>query len=77
MPQNLEQYLQVLLHEMKQEGAIVISPRPGEFTRFEQSFLDGVRKIPAVIDQPPGVNPYTYALGKPGRWVFLWVPDKK
>lgn len=73
---DLDNYLKVIFHEVISEGAIIISPRPGEFGRFERSFLDGIRRVPAVIDGPPGIDPYAYALGRPGRWLFLWIPDK-
>jgi hypothetical protein len=77
MPQrDFDNYMKVFFHEMIMEGAVIIAPRPGEFGRFEKSFLDGVRKIPSAIDAPPGVNPYGYAMGRPGRWIFLWVPEK-
>lgn len=77
MPQrDLDAYLKVIFHEIIAEGAIIISPRPGEFRRYEDTFLDGVRRIPSVIDGPPGINPYSYALGHPGRWMFLWIPEK-
>lgn len=75
--QLLEGYLKVLLHEILAEGAIVISPRPGEFSRFEDTFLDGLKRIPSVIDAPAGVDPYKFALGHPGRWLMIWVPDKR
>lgn len=75
--QLLEGYLKVLLHEILAEGAIIISPRPAEFRRYEDTFLDGLRRIPSVIDAPAGVNPYKFALDHSGRWLMIWVPDRK
>lgn len=75
---DFEQYVKVLLHELSQEGAILISPRPGEFNRFEGSFLEGLRRVPAVLETPPGVgDPFKHALGHPGRWIMMWLPDKR
>ena len=61
---------------MLDEGAIVIEPYPEPFRRFEHDFLEGLRRIPASISAPPGVNPYTMAMGKPGRWMMVWIPDE-
>lgn len=58
-----------------QEGGIVIAPRPEFFRRFERDFLDKLRTVPASIVNPPGTNPYSYALGQPGRWMMVWIPD--
>jgi hypothetical protein len=59
-----------------QEGAVVISPHEGPFRAKQRDFLDGIRHIPASIINPPGLNPYSAALGSPGRWIFVWVPEK-
>jgi hypothetical protein len=58
------------------EGAVIIQPHPEPFRRVERDFLDGLRSIPASISAPPGVNPYSMALGRPGRWAIVWIPEK-
>jgi hypothetical protein len=73
---DFDQYMQVIMHEMVAEGAVLIAPRPGEFGRFEGSFIDGLRRVPAVIDGPPGRDPFAYAMGRPGRWLFLFLPER-
>jgi hypothetical protein len=60
---------------MMDEGCVTISPKEEPFHAYERSFLDGVRRCPADITAPPGVNPYSAALGRPGRWLFVWVPE--
>ena len=60
-----------------QEGGVVIAPYPDYFRSQERSFLEGLRRVPASIVNPPGVNPYSMALGKPGRWMMVWIPDKE
>lgn len=60
-----------------QEGGIVIAPRPEHFRKMERDFLDKLRHVPAAIVNPPGTNPYSMALGKPGRWMMVWIPDDK
>jgi hypothetical protein len=57
------------------EGCVTISPKAEPFRRVERSFLDGIRNIPADITAPAGVNPYGAALGRPGRWMFVWIPE--
>lgn len=58
------------------EGCIIISPHEEPFRPVERSFLEGIRRVPADISAPPGVNPYSMALGYPGRWMFVWIPDR-
>lgn len=60
---------------MLDEGCITIAPRQESFSRIERDFLEGLRRIPAEIQAPPGVNPYTYALGSRGRWLVVWIPE--
>jgi hypothetical protein len=59
---------------IQQEGCVTISPKAEPFRAVERSFLDGIRRVPADITAPPGVNPYGAALGRPGRWLFVWIP---
>lgn len=59
------------------EGAVTIAPHREPFANYQRTFLDGLRKIPATIEAPPGVNPYSVAMGKPGAWLMIWVPDEK
>jgi hypothetical protein len=61
---------------MLDEGMVIISPKPEPFRRMERDFVDGLRRVPADISAPPGVNPYSYAMGRLGRWVIIWVPDE-
>lgn len=58
-----------------QEGAVTISPYPEPFTRYQREFLEGLRRIPASITAPPGTNPYAAAMGRPGWWLMVWVPE--
>lgn len=58
------------------DGAVIISPHPDPFRPFERSFLDGIRRCPATISAPAGTNPYSATLRKPGRWMFVWIPEK-
>lgn len=71
-----EDMLMFLRNMMLDEGTVIIQPHKEPFRPLERSFLDGIRKCPAAITAPPGVNPYSAALGRPGRWVFLWIPEK-
>ena len=59
-----------------QEGAVTIAPHPGPFRQYQRDFLDKLRHIPASITAPNGVNPYGAAMGKPGQWLMIWVPDE-
>lgn len=60
-----------------QENAVVIAPHKQPFEPKQRQFLDGIRTVPARILAMPGQNPYSAAIGKPGQWVFIWVPDKE
>lgn len=71
-----DDFITILRGMMTQEGAICIAPFPREFRRYERDFLDRLRHIPAQITSPPGVNPYSMAMGKPGKWLMVWVPDE-
>lgn len=75
MARRPEEMIQLVKRMMLDEGCITIAPRQGNFREVERSFLEGLRRIPAEIQAPPGVNPYTYALGKPGRWLVVWIPE--
>lgn len=70
-----EQMLGMIRQLMLDEGCVVISPHQEPFMRVERSFLDGIRSVPASISAPPGVNPYGAALGRRGRWMFVWIPE--
>lgn len=72
---NTEEIVAFITGMMYDEKVVVISPHQDEFRRVERDFLDGIRRIPASISAPPGVNPYGAALGRPGRWMFVWVPE--
>lgn len=58
-----------------QEGGVVIAPRQEFFRKYERDFLDRLRTVPSSIVNPPGTNPYSMAMGKPGRWMMVWIPD--
>lgn len=64
------------LRMIADEECIVIEPRPEHFRKHEYDFLEGLRRIPAKVVAPPGRNPYSYALGEPGHWLMIWIPDK-
>jgi len=74
MPKS-DDFFMLLRSMAVQEGAICIAPFPREFRRYERDFLDKLRHIPASISSPDGVNPYSMALGKPGKWLMVWIPD--
>jgi hypothetical protein len=57
------------------EQCIAIRPHMDEFRRVERDFLEGLRRIPAQITAPTGRNPYAMAMGQPGQYVILWIPD--
>jgi hypothetical protein len=61
---------------MVDEGAVVIQPHPEPFRAKQRNFLDGIRSVPAAISAPAGTNPFTSVLDRPGRWLFVWIPDK-
>lgn len=60
---------------MIDEGCVVIAPKQEPFMQYERSFLEGLRKVPADIEAPAGVNPYGAALGRRGRWMVVWIPE--
>lgn len=72
---NPVEMVSMLTKLMGDEGCVTISPYPSEFRAVERSFLDGIRRVPASITAPPGLNPYSAALGRPGRWLFVWIPE--
>lgn len=77
MRMKSDDFFQWLREMAKQEGAVVIAPHPREFRRYERDFLDKLRHIPASITASSGINPYSAALGKPGKWLMVWVPDEQ
>lgn len=75
MARKPEEMISLVRKLMLDEGCITIAPRASEFRGYERDFLEGLRRIPAEINAPPGVNPYTMALGRPGRWLMVWIPE--
>lgn len=75
---NHDEFFNWLREMARQEGAVCIAPHQREFhNRYEREFLDKLRHIPASITSSPGINPYSAALGKPGKWLMVWIPDEK
>jgi hypothetical protein len=72
-----DSFFQMLRKLAVDEGAICIAPHQREFRRYERDFLDRMRHIPSSISNPAGTNPYSMALGMPGRWLMVWIPDKE
>jgi hypothetical protein len=70
-----DEFFGMLRELARQEGAVCIAPHQREFRRYERDFLDKLRHIPASITSPNGTNPYSMALGKPGKWLMVWIPD--
>lgn len=70
-----DEKISFLTHLALDEKAVVISPHSAPFERLQRSFLDGIRGVPASISCPPGTNPFTHVLHRPGRWAFVWVPE--
>lgn len=60
-----------------QEGGVVIAPKQDHFRVLERDFLDRLRRVPSGIVAPPGTNPFSMALGKPGSWMMVWIPDDR
>ena len=75
MTQKTDELVRFLTGMAVQDGAVIISPHPDPFRPKERSFLDGIRTVPSSISSPPGLNPYTAVTRKPGRWMFVWIPD--
>jgi hypothetical protein len=77
MPErNPAEMVRFITKLMEDEGCVTISPKQEVFRSRERDFLDGIRTIAADITAPPGVNPYGAALGRPGRWLFVWIPER-
>lgn len=72
----MNEFFRWLAQMAVQEGGVVIAPYQERFHRDQRKFLDLIRHCPASIINPPGVNPYDAALGRPGRWMMVWIPDK-
>lgn len=68
-------YINFLTAELVRDGGVVIAPHPDPFRPKERSFLDGIRSVPSSISAPPGTNPYIAVTRRPGRWVFIWMPE--
>jgi hypothetical protein len=75
MSRNPAEIVSLMTKLMMDEGCVTISPKAEAFRPVERSFLDGIRRVPADITAPPGTNPYSAALGRPGRWLFVWIPE--
>jgi hypothetical protein len=71
-----DELLRFLTGVMVDEGTVIIEPRIEPFRAMQRNFLDGIRKCPARISVKPGTDPYTAVLDRPGRWLFVWVPEK-
>jgi hypothetical protein len=72
---NPVEIVSMLTKLMGDEGCVTISPKTEPFRAVERSFLEGIRRVPADITAPAGVNPYAAAMGRPGRWLFVWIPE--
>lgn len=75
MGRKPEEMINLIRKMMLDEGCITIAPKRDQFRTRERDFLEGIRRVPAEINAPPGTNPYTIALGRPGRWLFVWIPE--
>lgn len=74
MSRRPEEMIAMMTGMMRDEGCVVISPHQNHFQARERDFLDGVRRVPAAITAPPGVNPFERISSREGRWMFVWVP---
>jgi hypothetical protein len=70
-----DEILQFFMKMIADEQCVAIRPHMDNFRPVQRDFLDGLRRIPAQITAPPGVNPFSYAMGKPGQWVMIWIPE--
>jgi hypothetical protein len=70
-----DEILNFFMRMVTDEQCIVIRPHMSEFRVVERDFLEGLRRIPAAISSPAGRNPYSYAMGHPGSWLMIWVPE--
>lgn len=68
--------IRFLISTAVDDGAVIIAPHREPFRPKERNFLDGIRNTPASISAPPGTNPFTHVLRQPGRWMFVWIPEK-
>lgn len=75
MARKPEEMISLVRKLMLDEGCVTIAPRQEVFRAHERDFLEGLRRIPAEINAPPGANPYSMALGRPGRWLMVWIPE--
>lgn len=73
---NTAELMNFLINTAVDDGAVVIAPHVHPFRGRERDFLDGIRDIPARIQSPKGRDPFAEVLGKPGRWMFVWIPEK-
>lgn len=72
-----DELLRFLIGTAVDEGAVVIAPHMEPFRAKERNFLDGIRSVPSSISSPPGSNPFTTVLSRPGRWMFVWIPENQ
>jgi hypothetical protein len=70
-----EDFFRMLREMAIQEGAVCIAPHQSVFRRYERDYLEQLRRIPSSISAPQGQNPYAMALGHPGRWLMIWIPE--
>lgn len=73
---NTMELMNFLIATAVDDGAVVIAPHRDPFRRRERDFLDGIRDVPSTIASPRGSNAFTEVLSKPGRWMFVWIPEK-
>ena len=73
---NTHELMNFLIATAVDDGAVVISPHREPFRRVEREFLDSIRHVPATISSPQGSNAFEQVLRKPGRWMFVWIPEK-
>lgn len=73
---NTMELMNFLIASAVDDGAVVIAPHAQPFRRKERAFLDGIRDVPSTISSPRGSNAFTEVLRKPGRWMFVWIPEK-
>lgn len=73
---DTQAFMNFLISQAVGDGAIVIAPHPEPFRPKERNFLDGIRSVPSSISAPPGKNPFVEVFARPGRWMFIWVPER-
>lgn len=76
MAANPQDMVSFLRRVMTDEDGITIAPKEQPFRAYMANFLQGVRKVPADVSAPPGVDPYSYPMNTPGRWIFVFIPER-